>query len=64
MKEKKSIGAKGDKAPVKTPPPKKQLLNKKAEEYLREGGNIEDLPNPDDEPGIKKNKQSARKEII
>lgn len=62
MKEKKSIGAKGDKAPVKTPPPKKQLLNKKAEEYLREGGNIEDLPNPDDEPGIKKtNNQRGKK---
>ena len=27
----------------------KQLLNKKAEKYLREGGNIEDLPDPQEQ---------------
>jgi hypothetical protein len=27
-----------------TQPPKKQLLDKKAEKYLREGGKIEDMP--------------------
>lgn len=62
MKDKNSIGAKGDKAPVKAQPPKKQLLNEKAEEYLREGGNIEDLPNPQDEVDIKiKTNQPGKK---
>ena len=42
---KKSIAGSGDKLPSQQPP-KKQLLKKKAEEYIRESGNIEDLPNP------------------
>jgi hypothetical protein len=33
-----------------TPPPEeRQHLDKKAEEYLREGGNIEDMPNASEE---------------
>lgn len=55
MKKKiKSAGVSGDKLPAEKPGVKKQLLGKKAEEYLREGGNIEDLPNPEDEPENKK----------
>jgi hypothetical protein len=62
MKEKKSIGSAGDKQPVQVRPPKKQQLNKKAEEYLKESGNIEDLPNPEDELEIKKtNNQPGKK---
>ena len=41
-------GAGGDKLPV-NPPPRKQLLPEEAEEYIREAGNIEDLPNPEKE---------------
>lgn len=33
----------------KKKPVDKQLLDKKAEEYLRESGNIEDYPNPEEE---------------
>ncbi len=32
-----------------SPPTERQHLDKKAEEYLREGGNIEDMPNAKDE---------------
>lgn len=31
------------------PPRERQMLDKKAEEYLREGGNIEDMPNTSEE---------------
>jgi hypothetical protein len=45
QKKNKGIASSGDRLPTKQAP-KKQILNKKAEEYLREGGNIEDLPTP------------------
>jgi len=32
-----------------SPPKERQVLDKKAEEYLREGGNIEDMPNAKEE---------------
>lgn len=38
-----------------TQPPEKQLLDKKAEKYLREGGKIEDMPE-----GKKKDKDPQR----
>lgn len=39
-------------------PPGKQLLNKKAEEYLRESGNIEDLPDEkEDEEALRATKE-------
>lgn len=49
MKKKKEIQniPQGDTLPI-NPPPRKQLLNEEAEEYLRESGNIEDLPNPEE----------------
>lgn len=40
-------GTEGDKLPGKTPPIKNQLLSKKAEKYLKEGGKIEDYPEKD-----------------
>lgn len=42
-----------DQIPV-DPPPRNQLLDEQAEEYLREGGNIEDLPTPEQEEQIDK----------
>jgi len=46
-KIKEDIQPPADTVPV-NPPPRKQLLNEEAEEYLRESGNIEDLPNPEE----------------
>jgi hypothetical protein len=40
----KSKVSEGDKLPSKHPPPKKQVLPKKAEKYLRDTGKIEDYP--------------------
>jgi hypothetical protein len=37
----------------------KQLLNKKAEKYLREAGNIEDLPDPQEEDEVGKTKSEV-----
>ena len=34
---------------LEPPGNERQLLDKKAEEYLREGGTIEDMPNPKEE---------------
>jgi hypothetical protein len=52
MKKKKTElnqpGPGGDTLPV-NPPPRKQMLPEEAEEYIRETGNIEDLPNPEKE---------------
>lgn len=46
--KKPGLGSEGDKQPVTTPP-EKQLLPEQAEEYLRESGNIEDMPTPEQE---------------
>jgi hypothetical protein len=35
-----------DERPLETQPPRKQIIPEKGEEYLREAGNIEDLPSP------------------
>ena len=42
---------KNSKSSTEFEPPanERQLLDKKAEEYLREGGTIEDMPNPKEE---------------
>lgn len=60
MKKSKGMAASGDQLPVNQPAVSKPVLNKRAEEYLREGGNIEDLPDPeqDKEAGreLKKNR--------
>jgi hypothetical protein len=39
----------------------KQLLNKKAEKYLREGGNIEDMPDPEEEMKSEVGSQKSEK---
>jgi hypothetical protein len=38
----------GEEIPAQQQPPEKQLIKEKGEEYLRESGNIEDLPEEDD----------------
>jgi hypothetical protein len=42
-------------------PPAKQLLDKKAEEYLREAGNIEDLPNAEEQEEVEKIIEDTKK---
>lgn len=55
MDKRNSIGDnQPDSLPTPQQPPKEQLIEKKGEEYLREGANIEDLPNPDELDEISK----------
>jgi hypothetical protein len=42
-------------------PLKKQLLPERAEEYLREGGNIEDMPSPEQMKEAEKEYKYRRK---
>ena len=50
MKQTNPGNEKGETTP--DPPKTDQLLGKEAEHYLREGGNIEDLPEPEGEDDV------------
>gem|GEM_PF-3748918 len=45
-----------------SPPKERQLLDKKAEEYLSEGGNIEDMPNAREEEDAQKLLKALKEE--
>lgn len=49
MDKKSTVEPASGEYPVANRPAQKQIIPPKGEEYLREGGNIEDLPNPSEE---------------
>lgn len=55
----KVMAANGDSLPV-SQPPQPQRLNKQGEEYLRESGNIEDLPEPEQQAEAEKQEKKEQ----
>lgn len=59
-KKNESRASKGDTLPLTQQPPRRQLLNERAEKYLRESGNIEDLPDPAQEREVEKQEKENK----
>jgi hypothetical protein len=58
-REVKGTGTEKDQSSFQGPPLQKQVLSEKAEEYLKESGNIEDMPSPEE---VEEAENTERKE--